>query len=637
MCIVSYMKCIQVLPILKHTFSEELTYWTAQDFLVGDLIQVELNHRIIYAIVSSIVSLSEAKEFIKSREFKIKKIEKYNKVNFFSNAFIRACLHTSKYYVRSFGEILSEYIPKNILENLNERKIVFEKEKYLSDEKNKTRQPIYIQKSLPERIDYLESVIKTYKHACIVVPTDAYKKHILNLTSHIKKDSIEVITPIDLYLLDNQGFDVCILEYAGSNYYKHIRKGFDTRNMVRTYCQMSNTQLIEMDSVLPIYPNILIKDIETKKIEDKPSMYIIDQTISKTAKVQRQSTEKSKLKNKGIQKPEDDVDMRYFMENTLDIVTHKKLKLISPELYSLIVHAEKLSEDIFIYTTRKGLSSSVVCSDCGHVLTCETCKKPFTLIHKKGITSYTCPNGHSSIPIDSTCPVCGSIHMQGLGSGTNALEEELRDVVSMPIITIDGDTVTQAGVRNIFKKRKDKNHTPTIYIGTDLAIHQSLNERFTYGAIASLETLLALPNPTIELEAARTIEFMREKITNDLIIQTRTPTHILWSCLKEKSWISLMQQVQADTQELNLPPHTTHIQLHISKTYKKSEQDICSIQEYLQKHTDLSVTHIEDEMKHVLQIYIHSWLALPTHQSLYKYLKSLPKHIHVEVDSLSFM
>jgi primosomal protein N' len=393
-----------------------------------------------------------------------------------------------------------------------------------------------------------------------------------------------------------------------------------------------------MDSVLPIYPNISIKDIETSKAGAVPEIHIVDQTISKIAKVQRQASDgKNKRKNKGIQQPEDDVDVRYFMENTIDIVTHKKLKLVSPELYSLIVHAEKLHEDVFIYTTRKGLSSSVVCSDCGHVLTCETCKKPFTLKNRKGVTAYECPNGHAPISLDSVCPICGSIHIQGLGSGTDALVAELKDVISMPIITIDGDSVTQAGVRNIFKKRKEIAHVPTIYIGTELAVHQSLDDKFTYSAIASLETLLALPSATSELEAARVVESLREKVTDTLVIQTRTPAHIVWSCVQEKKWNALTEQVQKDTEELDLPPYTTHIQLYISKAYKTSLSDADTIKEYIKTYPGISISHLQDEVRHILHIYIHEWPSAHTHQALYRYIKSLPKHIRVEVDSPSLM
>lgn len=256
---------------------------------------------------------------------------------------------------------------------------------------------------------------------------------------------------------------------------------------------------------------------------------------------------------------------------------------------------------------------------------------------RDGAVTYECPQGHETISIDSTCPVCGSIHLQGLGSGTDALAKELSDVIHMPIITIDGDTMTQAGARNIFKKRKDKNHIPTIYIGTELALHQGIDEVFTYTAIASLETFLALPSITAELEAIRVIESLREKTTSTCVIQTRTPDHIIWKCLAEKSWKSLMTQIQIDTQELKLPPYTTHIQLYISQAYKKADQDVVAILDYLTGYADTHPIHVQDEVRHVIHLYIKDWTAQEAHISLHRYLKSLPKHVRIEVDSPSLL
>ncbi len=620
------MHCIQVLPILKHTFSEELTYWTSLDFQVGDLIQVELNHRKIYAVVSSIVSLSEAKEFIKSRDFAIKKIHTYTKVDFFSAAFIRAVLQTSTYYVRSFGEVLSEYIPKKILETISEREIITKKEK-LASNTDILPKPIYIQKSFIGQIAYIQELQKIHTHICVVVPTDAYKKHIeKHLTSN---EGVVVLTPIDLYKLDQKDIDVCVLAYAGSEYYRHVRKGFDTRYMVRAFCKLRPVQLVEMDTVLPIYEDISVDNIHTSMRAQTPYIHIVDQTVSKVAKVKR--------KVAGIEKPEDDVDVRDFMEKDVDIITHKKLRLISPELYSLIIYAQKQKEDIFIYTTRKGLSSSVVCSDCGHTLTCDICKKPYRLETLDGTTSYTCVNGHESISIDSTCPVCGGIHLQGLGAGTDALVRELTDVISMPVITIDSSTSTQAGVRKTFAKRKSDTHVPTIYIGTELALHQSLDETFRYTAIASLETLLALPSPIAELEAARVIEQVQEKTTDTLVIQTRTPAHILWQCIQEKSWLTLTTRVQKDTEELALPPYTTHIQLYISSVHKKAEEDIQAVKDYIYSHAHIVAAHAQDEIRHVLHFFIPRTIHPYIQKGIYTYLKSLPKYIRIEVDSPTLM
>lgn len=629
------MKCVQVLPILKHTFSEELTYWTTHDFEIGDLIQIQLNHRNIYAVVSSIISLSEAKEFIKSRDFKIKKIETYTKVAFFSNAFIQACLHTSRYYVRSFGEVLSEYIPKKILENLETRSVLNTKQK-TEVHKKKLATPIYVQKSFSERIAYIQELQKTYANICIVVPTDTYKKHIEHHMSDMT--GVTILTPIHIYTLDEHDVDVCVLEYAGSEYYRHVLKGFDTRTMVRMYCHITNLQLIEMDSILPVYKHISPGDIETSPFVNKPEIHIVDQTISKIAKVQKYTPARGvHVKPSIIKKPEDDVDMRDFFEGEVDVVTHKKLKLISPELYSLIMYAQKQKQDILIYTTRKGLSSSAVCSDCGNILTCDICKKPYTLKKKDGVPTYTCPYAHTAISIDSTCPICGSIHIQGLGAGTDALEAELRDVVSMPIVVIDSDTTTPAKIRSIYKKRSESTHKPTIYIGTKFAIEQGLEEKFLYGGIASLETILALPNSSAELEAGRIIESMREKITHTLVIQTRTPSHPLWLYTQEKDWRYIQSTIQKESRELSLPPYTTHIQVYISKKHKKSEEDTQAILTYIQTYTDISIHHVSDDNRHVLHIYTPEWPFIQTQKNLYVFIKSLPKHIRVEVDSPSLM
>lgn len=616
------MKCIQVLPILKHTFSEELTYWTTHDFSIGDCIEIPLNTRKVYAIVSSIVSLSEAKEFIKSRDFKIRKIETYTKINFFSNAFIKACLHTSKYYLVPFGEIFSEYIPKKILEHIDEYEQHISSPTIHTNTDMTQAENTYIQKSFTACIADIEELQKKYTSIGIMVPTIVHKKYIERHLTSI--EGIHICTPIDMYLLDQKNIDVCVIAYAGSEYYRHIRKHFDTRTAVRAYCTFAHIPCVEMDAVLPIYADISLSAIHTDTHAKKPAVHLVDQTVSKVAYVEKKDTTIMK-------KPEDDADFRDFFESSLDVVTHKKLKLISPELYSLIRYAEKQKEDIFIYTTRKGLSSSISCSDCGHVMSCQICHKPYILEQKKGVRVYSCRQGHEPISIDSPCPVCGSIHLQSLGSGTEALEQELAGVVSMPISIVDSNTATQAQARNIFKKRKEKDHSPTIYISTELGLHQSLGEKFAYGAIASIETLFAIPHPETEIEIARRIESMREKISDHLIIQTRTPSHVLWKHLAEKSWLTLTARIQQETRELSLPPHTTYIQIQSTHS-----SDMTRIHEHIQGYSNIVCTSTAEHGNRYIHIYIKHWPDIEL-SGLHRYLKSLPKHIHVEVDSQTLM
>ena len=69
------MKCIKVYPILKKTLSDSLTYWINEDVEIADIIEAPLQNRKIWVVVDSVISVNEAKEYIKSQNFTIRKIE----------------------------------------------------------------------------------------------------------------------------------------------------------------------------------------------------------------------------------------------------------------------------------------------------------------------------------------------------------------------------------------------------------------------------------------------------------------------------------------------------------------------------------------------------------------------------------
>jgi len=155
------MRCIQVYPIIKKTFSEILTYWTddKQDLHSGEIILITIRNQKVWAVIHSVLSVHESKEFIRNQSFTIKKLSNIEKNNFLSKEFISAVLKTSTFYMRDFGEVLSEFIPKKILE------------KFSNDINHK-------------------SDIETYH----TIPTQNHKK--------IFKKNKDHILPIDFYLLE---------------------------------------------------------------------------------------------------------------------------------------------------------------------------------------------------------------------------------------------------------------------------------------------------------------------------------------------------------------------------------------------------------------------------------------------------
>jgi len=226
------MKCIKVYPILKKTFSDSLTYWINENVNIGDIIEAPLQSKKIWVAVDSIISVNEAKEFIKSQSFTIRKIDKIKRLDLFSLDLIFSVLQTANYYLRPFGEVFSEIIPKKILENLeNDTKI------------NK------------EGVTYI---------------------NIFPIKEYIKNDLGNTILPIDLYKIDNENIKTINIHFAESEYYRHIFKKFDYRYLVEEFC---------------IRKKIKLNKIETKIDLKNKNLYIIDQNTQSKTKIRKKNLE----------------------------------------------------------------------------------------------------------------------------------------------------------------------------------------------------------------------------------------------------------------------------------------------------------------------------------------------------------
>ena len=72
------MKIISVVPVAKGIGKECLTYFSAKDIAVGNIVAVPVRKKIVDALVLSCDDLSSAKSIVKTSDFKLKKIEEYH-------------------------------------------------------------------------------------------------------------------------------------------------------------------------------------------------------------------------------------------------------------------------------------------------------------------------------------------------------------------------------------------------------------------------------------------------------------------------------------------------------------------------------------------------------------------------------
>ena len=540
------MKCIKVYPILKKTFSESLTYWINEDVNVGNIIEAPLQNRMIWVVVDSVISVNEAKEFIKSQDFKIRKIETIKKLDLFSLDFVFSVLKTANYYIKPFGEVFSELVPKKILDNLTN--------------------DIEINKPNTKEVN--------------IFPVQEYLQ-----TSTLENK----ILPIDLYKIDNVDIETININYAESEYYRHLFKKFDYRYFIREYCTRRKIKLNE---------------IETKLNLKGKNLYII----------QQDSKNKTALKKKNL-------DGEIYKD---------KLSLISPELFSALKKVEKDQESILIYTLKKGYAPKTICPDCKHVLKCTQCFEDMEIVIKGNSYQYLCKNKHKGLSIDTPCPVCANQNLLPLGASIEIIYKEIQKEFEIDIIKIDNENNTKTQVKKILKDYNNIGKA-VIFIGNDYLVNQSIGLDFKFDnvAIISLESLFAIPLHSMEYEIYKKIALISKLTNKNLIIQTRDIDNPFWKHIKEND----IKKIKNDTEleKLNLPPYSTHVQISIPTEKSKKTRDI--VKQYLDHQ--IKYFNIDEKLKTTIHIIFNKneYLKNP----IIHYLKSLPQYIKIEVDSRNLL
>lgn len=144
----------------------------------------------------------------------------------------------------------------------------------------------------------------------------------------------------------------------------------------------------------------------------------------------------------------------------------KGYKIISKELLDRLNDILHKGEQAIILLNRRGYSTTVSCHSCGYKVVCPNCDIPLTY-HKKTNTMKCHYCNYTTYKPD-TCPECKSHEINGLGLGTEKLEEEIKRLLpTSKVIRMDVDTTSTKGShKRIFEAFK--NHEYDILVGTQM-------------------------------------------------------------------------------------------------------------------------------------------------------------------------
>jgi len=254
----------------------------------------------------------------------------------------------------------------------------------------------------------------------------------------------------------------------------------------------------------------------------------------------------------------------------IDMTQEKsKKKIISYELQQAISRSLKNKRQVVLFLNKRGFSSFIICSQCGHIPKCPDCNTSLSYhldIQKKA--QLICHNCGKRAKVTDVCVKCGSKEIRPLGMGTQKLESEIRKMFSRAEIRrLDRDSLIKEDDYRRILEEFNQGKTD-ILIGTQMVLKGVDFDNVDLIGIISADTLLNLPDyrsgeKTFQLLSEVISSFREISFPKEVIIQTFNPEDHCIIALKEQDYNYFFQKELVLRKELDYPPFTHIIKIVI--------------------------------------------------------------------------
>ena len=573
------MYLVTVIPIVKGSQGEYLSYFSAIDIPLGSIVVVPLRKKEVDAIVINIEDARDAKADIKNADFELRKIIKVKGDSPFEKNFFVACTRLKSYTVSNTGAIIKNLLPSTFIENLNQLEKFFPTED-IDTEKIKHEKLVF-QAAPDDRLAFYRTLIREAfakkESVFICVPTryemdrmnkeltkgiekyvftlhsDMTKKTLINTYNNVIKEPhpLLIIGTGTFMFIPRNDVKTIILENESSDVYKQMNRPFiDIRSFAEVFSSIKKTKLIFGDTLLR--PETIYRHDIGELSEVSSPLYRLSQT------------ENGKI-----------IDMREEVDDN-----HKKVfSVLSNEIKHILDKTQNEEKSVFLFSARKGLAPITVCNDCGHTLLCPSCSTPIVLYGAKQITAtksttpriFMCNKCGRKEKTEVSCPNCSSWNLTPLGIGTDKVVDEIKNIYpKAKIFQIDKEATKSP------KEAKDAisqfSKTPGgILVGTEMAFSYIEKQVYT-SAVISLDGLFSIPSFNITQKIIHLIEKLHSVTENDLIIQTRIPDNKILKYILSGNVLPLFREDLAERKDFGYPPFKRLIKITFEGTAGDTEK-----------------------------------------------------------------
>jgi primosomal protein N' (replication factor Y) (superfamily II helicase) len=188
-----------------------------------------------------------------------------------------------------------------------------------------------------------------------------------------------------------------------------------------------------------------------------------------------------------------------------------------------------------LFLNRRGFANFILCPDCGLTFKCPNCS--VTLTYHLRDRSLRCHYCDYRIQAPGDCPKCEGHRLQGMGIGTERLEQEVRTLFpEAQVGRMDHDTTSRRRSHLQILKRLESGSID-ILVGTQMIVKGHDFPNVTFVGVVSADTSLHFPDfrsseRTFQLLTQVAGRAGRGEVFGEVVIQTFNPDH--YSILRQK-------------------------------------------------------------------------------------------------------
>ena len=325
--------------------------------------------------------------------------------------------------------------------------------------------------------------------------------------------------------------------------------------------------------------------------------------------------------------------------------------VISKPLQIEITKTLEKGQQVILLINRRGFSTFTQCQACGHVIECPNCAIPMIWHAKDQYLKCHYCNHISYFP--DFCPECGSDALKNSGTGTQKIEQYVKDLFpDKNVERIDSDVLVRKGEHIRLLERFQKGDID-ILVGTQMIAKGLDNPNVTLVGVISADASFNLPDFRASERGFQLLTQVagragRGEFAGSVFFQTYNPDFYALESAKSQNYGEFFQTEIMAREEFDYPPFSQIIRLIISSVNnfraEKSAQEIAmrmsmmiekyGISERLEVlgPTPCVIERINSQYR--FQIIIKNKLGDKGHQFISSFLNKIimPKDIRLAVD-----